>query len=578
MDGDKAPTVGKRATESEDVAELQMLFDNYAEEEDEILEQEYVDLIVDSMRRNPRLATKRFEATEYDKPVLPLWILVSLAANVDSIKQVYELYPDALTDTRGAGCASLLHVACYVEDSLATILFIAEKSPQRDWSIQREEPISIFLDTYSESWTDPETFLTLQKLIELCPGSIHSSSCRSPLHCAFKHSMPLEVIQYVFERADPAMSDLVVQDLHGRTWTEDQVTAISILLPQLKSFSFRMENTPVDVSLQLFQSLADNSSKLQELSIGLPWIFLKIDATPILNAPMSNLIESAHSLRRLCFEGYRIMDRVNMQLMMDSLLVILGNCLPMNPNLEELELTWFTLSDCVRLSRFVSSRSPPPKLHLTNLSIEGSWASSPAEEACQLEDIVIRGRNSSLDWIPDLLYQLSPLETLNHLSVEAMDAASARKVDITDPLLAVLHQARLLCLTIVAFHIDIVKISQCLLANRSLTFLNISNASYKHKELSSLAKVLDQYNTTLEDVHLAPRGHWTAELDAIYFFTNLNKLGRRIATDPNTSLAHFIQLLCNANDINTFNSFTKDDFLYGLLRSAPELWSRCSSY
>ena len=89
--------------------------------------------------------------------------------------------------------------------------------------------------------------------------------------------------------------------------------------------------------------------------------------------------------------------------------------------------------------------------------------------------------------------------------------------------------------------------------------------------MKALLGILERNNATLQQVAIGPSLRKYASCKRIAYFLELNKFGRRVARDPQTSPESLVELLGVVDTTATPNYRHK--LQYGLLRESPGIWS-----
>jgi hypothetical protein len=242
-----------------------------------------------------------------------------------------------------------------------------------------------------------------------------------------------------------------------------------------------------------------------------------------------------------------------------------------NDTIQEVILENMMVGEIV-LGRFLSSASAPPMMKLHDMDIQPRlssgerWVSTYATAECKLVDLEVRFyRQDTPEWLVDLLGQLESMSHLRSLRIRS----TTENINVTDQLVAILRRGVLQSLGVVCgLTVEIGPICEILKINTSPEHYDVTNSISSERKQAHLAGVLEHHNTSLKQVGVnAPYiDRDCHQARRIRYLTTLNSFGRSKASDPNTSLVDFVRLLDTSRRAPL-------SIRYGLLRSAPGLWS-----
>jgi len=136
-----------------------------------------------------------------------------------------------------------------------------------------------------------------------------------------------------------------------------------------------------------------------------------------------------------------------------------------------------------------------------------------------------------------------------------------------------IEQDRLESITIETnLDLDMVSVSHSLEHNQRLSVFQMNPPSITtQKDMKALLGILERNNATLQQVAIGPSLRKYSSCKRIAYFLELNKFGRRVARDPQTSPESLVELLVVVATTATPNYRHK--LQYGLLRESPGIWS-----
>lgn len=216
---------------------------------------------------------------------------------------------------------------------------------------------------------------------------------------------------------------------------------------------------------------------------------------------------------------------------------------------------------------------------------ETSYDSSLPRRGCRVEDLCLeRGQKPPL-WLDTLLQDLSGANSLKALTLSlpnGLKVSPEITARLSERLADFLETSKLRTLACSATFFDLNIITRSLIKNRFLQCLNMCLVGYSDNDLSSLADVLENHNTTLRPSPPTSCPSCSESMDLstpgrIGYYLWLNEMGRNVASNPETQPSKLARLIRKAV-LKEFHppsfSFTNLDVVYGLMRAQPGLWSR----
>jgi len=151
-----------------------------------------------------------------------------------------------------------------------------------------------------------------------------------------------------------------------------------------------------------------------------------------------------------------------------------------------------------------------------------------------------------------------------------------------------MHCNNLHTLEISGAYITTDRLRASLMENKSLKNFNFDTTDGLPELRQNILQVLSEHNTTLTQVHWTRKARRyshngatpgfveeLALLGKVGYYAKLNKWGRPVARDGNTSLSELVNLLCVLASApeNQIDSLDKPCMFFGLLRMTPGLWT-----
>lgn len=509
----------------------------------------------------------------------PLEIVLMMQADLSTIQEVYQMYPEALT-------TEVVHNVCRHGGHPGVLGFLAEKLPEAIFEPisdpdPRTEQLPIHLAMRHGPTQSRPSSDDIIKLVEIYPESVnmrcwtsHPNSHRRfhsecPWESALGWTYSEELIRVMFQHYSCSDNDntLVISDIIGdyqiREWLasppprgeddsirwtveKDCVRGMADIAPRLTGFSScEYCNWTVDAFLEWIPLLLKNPSMTElylELTLQTPLTSDEFDeeyANEFLYLPEYTIAQIIHEAT---LEGY------------DPHL-LLSDREEMYPYMVVKPQLFMPLVE-------LAAQSNIRKLHL-NLDREHHHLICPIMMGLfflympHLEVLKLRldeHNNLLIDAVCQLIWTSQTLQCLDLYVHEEMT--------VTDPWPPILS---------------------FMATNTTLKQLSLSGNPHRtptdflQTAREWLAGILSNTNMTLEYVTLEHNQESTAEIvqmeDTIQYLATLNRHGRGIARNPNTELAVFVDLL----DPEKHEALAEDTLeaagiRFGLLMESPTLW------
>ena len=256
------------------------------------------------------------------------------------------------------------------------------------------------------------------------------------------------------------------------------------------------------------------------------------------------------------------------------------------------------------LRRFLVGPGAPRKVTLSRVKIAGGWPQNQPQNQTpcapsRLQVLDIEVFRESDEWVYSLLSDCTIMQPLKELHLEAWPVSRYYnpKPDITrlvEKVCAVLERERLTHFSFKrrntdpssgnGFIGDLHPLSRALAVNTQLESLAIHFGHFEDSDLACLRDTLERHNQTVvvEDLSIydSSSSEWmfspfwsryedvddvddvfdrTTNARGISFLSALNKFGRKVATNPETSKTKFVELIATADSVRGLPSFNTWD-------------------
>ncbi|CAB9506409.1 Ankyrin Repeat [Seminavis robusta] len=542
------------------------------------------------LQAHPALASQVYRETTNESPCLdtnytPLAYFILTGAPVQQIATVYALAPSAITYTNARGRLPL-HDACSLSASCNVIFFLAQEFPKAA-SIPDDCGLYPFHHALRARRPQP----TLRMLLDLYPPALETRDFGGhlPLERALLEGHHADVLQLLFRRITTTTKQYrLFKSIDG---TLSLVQGVSVLLPQLQAFHCELDTTwSTDAWTALVgQALAQDNTSIETLSLRLVrTLFYDAKAAEslraLLQSPTSNVRQLTLLGQAKPWHWDDETDAQSFQALHDGLTV--RTSIGMPTRLKELRLCHFKLADTRLLSSLVASPQCPANVSLENIVVMNqeqqdghactSW--SPLENNSRVRRLSLKSITGQ--WVCELLQDMLQRASLRHLAVESCHARGLSLV-----LLDFLRQTPMESLTAINLpsrdktEDPYLPLTRALNDNTHLIKYHIQetlNNSDVHQDnnTAALASLLAQKNTTLQDtsIILSERRQPTTD-EQIWYYTLLNRVGRKEAWDSGTSRECLTEQLCRTTMTNDLLDEDLFNAQYGLLRQNPSIWS-----
>jgi len=521
----------------------------------------------------------------------PLSFLVVAGAELEDIVLVQQLYPAALWQPSGIHRDLPLHFAARFGASEDVLRFLLSKFSVAVTisNLSGELPIHCAMGKqyiYPYGKFCQARLEIIHLLVEVYPQSLLRAEHEkqyTPLQLAFNHGYSFQVIQYLISRLPKQMKEFKLlsgcyHKCFGVKVDRLEAELISCLLPRLQSFHCQ----PTVWNVEGLSALLDCIGHQKRLNE-----FRCLEIPPRLfqeGAVVSAFTSLLKNNRRLKVLKLFLATEDKEESRVDTFLQSLSNGLEKNEGLKVLELNNISVS-AQAAKVFLSNKHVSEEVHFNNFRLVSSCcdvlknhhgtphgSNKVTKLALSTNQAFLEDNRHGLSEILSLLNCIARLPKLLDLTLSLTDASN---LNITEPIVHLLKNASLKKLTIRGPTLETSVLCEALQTTIDLRHLDCPRCFVSRTSQTLLAQILKEHNATLQIVRLekgCAQQH-VIEYKEIMYLLELNRMGRAILREPNTSKATVIKQLAEVQSRGQTCPLQDPlNFYYGLLREAPGLW------
>ena len=519
----------------------------------------------------------------------------SAPSNLELIKQIYSLYPEAIAQACGQEEELVLHVACWRASPMNVVEFLALQHP--DALLKRTHcgllPIHLSLIRAGRDDNFRAAALDIVKLLlKLAPEKIpemHGPDGESILEFVFSFAYQKDLVDFVWERHPHEQVQKFSVDQTTSTESApvldlQQAAILSHLLSTLTHFECCPRSWTNEAFTFLMERL-QQSTTIESLGLRIPMDILLSDPSAL--TAFEGLLKYNPHLRKISLSGGRSPERMHDESLENndddsSFLEVLVSCFQhYGKNLEIVMLSDLILLD-ISLAKFLESGIlPQQKLAFYCVALRGNWQDQHNWEGSHCRSLTFFNCPMDSMALKNLLLQCSRMPSLRHLALGIKGEQGMAEgtqhllgLDVTRPIVEILARGHLQVLVIRGPAVNSRELAAALKKNMTLRYyVGTPSLSDEEKDLALVADALEHHNTALEgfDFDLGENRISPAQ-EKISHFTKLNDFGRQALRRGYLSREEFVTFLCFAAANQEFGPVDTFNVHYGLLRELPTLW------
>jgi hypothetical protein len=542
------------------------------------------------LKQHPTLAAVKVELPRLGMILYPLaaFLIIKPDLDLETVKLVYNMYPQALKEQQGRnGKELLLQVSIRIFCPKEICLFFARQWPEAVKIENTTGGLPLF-----EAVSRRMSLELIKALVELYPESAQErigEKNKLLVEEMMRYGYGQDALEYAAARISPEVNRFSVY-FHNEPFGETEVKFLEKILPQLKELRLQPMIWTLD-GFELLLSLLLSNTSIQCLSLSIPYTcYFSNDNN--LRRLFQEVLEKHPSVCGLKLipaksspEGRGVYPSFNHILLQDIVSGIQANA---NDQIEFLDIRKIGIQDSVELATFLTSSIVPRRIELHGMTLQGSWRPWHNWQASPVEAISFsRLRISSAS---AMLCDLAQLPNLRELDI-FLDWGHLKKEDLSEGVATLLATQSIEWLSLRqenTFHIsNPVSVLETLGRNKSLKRLHLSWALWAlgENERGLLLQVLQEENTTLNRISISIGSTVCEDLSVIFgdtvgtkveYYLLLNLCGRSQARAENTTLGELVGLLVEAGQSLKNKPLDWFNASYGLLHESRILWANSS--
>lgn len=355
-------------------------------------------------------------------------------------------------------------------------------------------------------------------------------------------------------------------DFYPDTISMERIKVLMTLLPELDYFHSFIDEWEADGLIYVMDALRKNTTVV-DLCLRVPCRTLLSD--PKVSETLLRLLRENKRIEKLTLLGTRNQKRQG--LVDDSYLPQVLEALAANPNLKELNLSDFNLTDGACLAKYFLSSAAPPVVAFTDVCVKEAWKPFAAEQKSRVAKFSISYCNIYSAWYQGFLNQIQSLTSIRDFTLHN---GTNLDLNVTTLMVDILTNAPLLSIKVTGYQVHIRRVAEALRHNKHLVKYSAESSVNMEWKRALMADVMRENNTTLEWIDLPePSARNGLQGQQLAYYSLLNQYGRAKIRSI-TSAGAFVNLLAEVNkDKGTLQEIAQHNILYGLLQEVPGLWS-----
>lgn len=539
------------------------------------LAQEHHKEVVQLLRKKPFLAGESFTESVSGHSTSPLSFLIAGGAELEMVKEVYQLSPEAIHRAWPEDTYPPLMGACHSGCANDVISFLTKEFPGSLY--KKDFDGSLPINIYMRRSPNGPSYEVIKQMVDLYPESIIVDDCigwgLSPIDYALRLDFDIRILQYFIKRWPKKENDYGLfwdssSDFYPNTISMERIKILLSLLPELDYFHSFIDEWEPEGLIHVMDQLRDNTTVL-DLCLRVPVRTLMADQKVV--DSLLDLLRTNKTIQKLTLLGTRGQMRDGQQ--DDSYFDDVLDAIESNPNLQELNLSDFNLKKGDRLAQFFLSGKAPRILTFTDVYVADGWTIPELPEgiACQTEKFTISYCNIYMPWYQGFLNQLQKIKSIKEF---ILHNGTSLNLNVTTLLVDMLNHSPLLSLKVTGYQVHMRRVSEALKKNTSLVKYSAESSVNLEWKRALIAKVMEEHNTTLEWVDLPePKSRNGVQGQRLAYYSLLNQYGRRQIRNI-TKAEELIGLIVDVNeDKKTLQDIAQHNILYGLLQERPGFWS-----
>ena len=537
---------------------------------------EHHDEVVKLLSKQQFLAGEVFHEPVSGHSTSPLSFLIASGAPLSVIQEVYQYSPQALHRVWPEDTYPPLMGACHSGVSHDIISFLVQECPGALYN--KDFDGSLPINVYMRRSPNGPSYEVIKQMIDLYPESIivddNVGWGLSPIDYALRLDFDIRILELFIERWPKEENDYGLfwdsnSDFYPDTISIERVKVLMTLLPELDYFHSFIDEWSPEGLIYVLDKLAENRT-VMDLCLRVPYQTLLADDAVV--EALLRLLSTNTRISKLTLLGTRGQMRHARQ-MDDFYFNRALDAIQANPagNLQELNLSDFSLTKGQRLAEFFLSGAAPPIFTLTDVYVSNKWVAPVCDMACRVEKFTISYCNIYKSWYQGFLSQLQSLPCLKEF---VLHNGSTRVLNVTTLLCDMLKNSPLMSLKVTGYQVQTRRIVEALKNNTSLVKYCAESSVNSEYKRSLMANVMEGHNTTLEWVDLPdPKARNGIQGQRLAFYSLLNQHGRqRMRTITNEH--EFVKLITDVNDVtrSALQDIAQQNVLYGLLCENPSFW------
>jgi len=537
------------------------------------LAKNYHEEVLQLLRRKPFLAGEAFSESVSGHSTSPLSYLIAGMATLEQIQEVYEMSPEAVCRTWPEDTYPPLMGACHSGVDHSIISFLVDAFPPSLFvkDFDGSLPINIYMRRSPEG----PSFEVIKRMVDLYPESIIADDRigwgLSPIDYALRLDFDIRILEYFVEQWPREENDYGLfwdsnSDFYPDSIPMERIRVLMKLLPELDYFHSFIDEWNAPELVYVMDCLRVNTTVV-DLCLRVPCRTILTDHK-VAKALIRLLRENTH-IQKLTLLGTRSQIRKGM--LDDSYFSDVLDALESNPNLAELNLSDFSLTNGDRLGRYFLSGAAPRKLAFTDIHVKEAWTPYSGKQTCQVEKFSISYCNIYIPWYQGFLNELQSLTSMKEF---ILHNGTNLNLNVTTLMVDVLTHSPLQSIKVTGYQVHIRLVAKALRRNKHLVKYSAESSLNMEWKRSLMAEIMQQDNTTLEWVDLpdvmarnGPQGQQLA------YYSLLNQY-ERAKMRRTTNCLEFCDILAQVNaDTQALEDIAQNNILFGLLQERPGLWS-----
>jgi hypothetical protein len=541
---------------------------------------EHHDEVVKLLRKKPFLASEAFQEAASGHSTSPLSFLIAGGAPLSVVQEVYKYSPESIFRGWPEDTYPPLMGACHSGVAHDVISFLVQEFPGALY--KKDFDGSLPINIYIRRSPHGPSYEVTKQMVDLYPESIIIDDRigwgLSPIDYALRLDFDIRILELFVERWPKEENDYGLfwdsnSDFYPDTISMERVKILMTLLPELDFFHSFIDEWSTEGLIYVIDRLAENIT-VMDLCLRVPYRTLLADDAVV--EALLRLLRNNTKITKLTLLGSRGQMRQAGQVD-DFYFNRVLDAIEANPcgNLQELNLSDFSLTDGQRLAEFFISGTAPRIFTFTDVYVANKWVTPVCHKACRVEKFTISYCNIYQPWYQGFLNQLQSVTCFKEF---ILHNGTTLNLNVTTLLCDILKNAHLLSLKVTGYQVHMRRVAEALKGNTSLLKYSAESSVNLEWKRALIANVMEEHNTTLEWIDLPdPKSRNGEQGQRLAYYSLLNQHGRQKIRKI-IEAQDLIKLITDVND-NTgvaLQDIARQNILYGLMHENPSFWSGLS--